>query len=397
MFKTSISEILEENNVDHAIEHLSGKKNSSGADGMWLHELSEYWEINRREIIESLKEHSFTPGIVRRIDIVQGNGKRRQIINMNSIDRLLLRCITQKLNAESESIFNERSYAYQHNKGTQDAIKKVVEDVSGGREWLAEIDIDNFFDNISHDRTKELLKKYVEDESLRDVLIKFMSPKIEEDFHLTSQTKGLLTGSPLSPWLSNLYLHEMDCDLSNKGVAFVRYSDNIYILTKSYEDALNKFGYIRNQLKQKYRLDINTSKSGIYSVFGKRILGKEIIRSPENGRVYARRPDKKKYQVYSRWHRSSIQKIDRNYHLINDGILTKKDFTILFENDENKRYLPVETTDSISIYSNIILSGDFLQYVMKKGILIHVFDKYGEYMGTFAGDNVKGTGKTLIK
>lgn len=48
---------------------------------------------------------------------------------------------------------------------------------------------------------------------------------------------------------------------------------------------------------------------------------------------------------------------------MNEGILTRRDFNILFENDEGKKYIPVETTDSIYVYSNVILSGNFFEFI----------------------------------
>lgn len=60
---------------------------------------------------------------------------------------------------------------------------------------------------------------------------------------------------------------------------------------------------------------------------------------------------------------------------MNEGILTRRDFNILFENNEGKKYIPVETTDSIYVYSNVILSGNFFDFVNKTGLNVCFIDK----------------------
>lgn len=94
----------------------------------------------------------------------------------------------------------------------------------------------------------------------------------------------------------------------------------------------------------------------------------------------------KKRDIYD-WYTTGIQKVDRNYHLINEGILTKRDFTVLFENIEGKHYIPVETTDSLYIYSNTIFTGNFFEFVNTTGLNVCLIDKYGEKIGSFVPQN----------
>ena len=77
--------------------------------------------------------------------------------------------------------------------------------------------------------------------------------------------------------------------------------------------------------------------------------------------------------------------------------MNRKDFTILFENDRGKKYLPVEATESLNVYSSIIFSSDFFKYIGGKKISVNIFDKYGELAGTFAPPESLHGGLTMLK
>lgn len=89
--------------------------------------------------------------------------------------------------------------------------------------------------------------------------------------------------------------------------------------------------------------------------------------------------------------------MDHNYHLINEGILTKQDFNILFESENGKKYIPVETTDSLYIYSNVIMSGNFFDFMNQVGLNVSFINKYGEKIGSFVPNNSRRNIKTELK
>lgn len=99
---------------------------------------------------------------------------------------------------------------------------------------------------------------------------------------------------------------------------------------------------------------------------------------------------------YDDWHKSAIQLAGGEYHLVNDGVLTRKDFTVLFENESGKKYIPVETADMLNIYSDVILSGEFLSYIGDRRIGINVFDHYGNFKGSYMGNKTFGSIDTLL-
>lgn len=144
-------------------------------------------------------------------------------------------------------------------------------------------------------------------------------------------------------------------------------------------------------------LKCNNEKSGIYPALSRRFLGYEFYKQKNSKKIYVRRYENKNRYCYRKWNTSAIQKIDRNYHLVNDGILTRKDYTILFENEEGKNYIPVETCGSINVYSNVIFSSSFFEYAKIKGLIVNIYGKYGEYVGTFHTSTHGETSRMILK
>lgn len=101
-----------------------------------------------------------------------------------------------------------------------------------------------------------------------------------------------------------------------------------------------------------------------------------------NGIVVQRKSRNAATQI-GHWKAAKIEWRDNEYHIISDGILTKKDFSNLFENPEKKMYIPVEAATVISVYSDIILSSDFIKFAADHWLTLRFHDKHGEYVGSF--------------
>ncbi len=101
----TLEEVLSKRNQAQAFEYLAQKKDSCGADGMYLSELKEYWELNKERIMEALKDGSYSPGVVKNYEIINGKGKRRVISKLNTIDRFVTRLLSQKFSRYVEPTF----------------------------------------------------------------------------------------------------------------------------------------------------------------------------------------------------------------------------------------------------------------------------------------------------
>lgn len=392
--KSLLEQIFSDENINLAIGHLNNKKNSCTNDGVWLHDLDKYWKVNKEIICGQIYAQKYYPNIVQEYPIITKNRKHRTIAKFSSVDRLLLRAIQQILNPIFDQLYSSNSYAYRNNFGVEQAIARTVDMIASGKEYIVNIDIKDFFDSIPHAGILFLLKQQINDESLLSLLEKYLMCTIQDEFKLYQKSCGLIQGNPLSPLFSNLYLTEFDFFMESLDIPFIRFADDIFIFVED----VNQGSLLYEQTVAKlhtYSLNVNAEKSGIYSVYTKTILGYNFEKS--RGNIIVKKHNWKAVSTYPMWHTSALQKRNNDYVIIDDGILTRRDFSILFENPNKKINIPCETTNSINVFSNIEFSANFFETLKRHGITMNIYDKFGNAIGSFTPAKKYSQMHVLIK
>lgn len=390
-----LEDVFSDENLEEAFESFADKHDSHGLDGVKLSELRAYWETNGKKIKESIFNGTYKVGAVEQRQIVNRKGKKRTISLMNSIDRFIFRALYQKMASEWEKQFSQYSYAYQNNKGVLTAVEQAAKYMEEGKDWSVELDIQNFFDNINHSIIISKLKAGIEDVRVLDLLIAYLTCTLLDDHVFHQMEQGVLQGGPLSPLLANVYMNELDHYMEKQGYSFCRFGDDINIYCSTYEEAIVAFSDVTAQMEKIEQLPLNHGKTGIFKGINRKYLGYRF--EMKDGHVIVKKEQRAYKTVYRDWYTTGIQKMDHNYHLINEGILTKQDFNILFESENGKKYIPVETTDSLYIYSNVIMSGNFFDFMNQVGLNVSFINKYGEKIGSFVPNNSRRNIKTELK
>ncbi|WP_289782438.1 type I-B CRISPR-associated endonuclease Cas1b, partial [Thomasclavelia cocleata] len=168
-----------------------------------------------------------------------------------------------------------------------------------------------------------------------------------------------------------------------------------YIFITNKDEGVTLINNISRCLKDKYKLEINQNKTSITHFSTKQMLGYNFIK--EDNIVKAKKNKQETKVKYNYWHKSAIMKEDNEYHIINDGILTKKDYSILFESENQKVEIPTEVTEHINIYSQIIFSSNFFNTLNQNNIKVSLFDQYDHYIGSFIPINHHKSASILIK
>ncbi len=391
----SIEDVLESGNLSLAMENLISKRNSCGIDNIFVSEFEDYWESNKKILLREFRSGRYEPEIILQKEIVGYNGKRRIISQMTCTDRYFLRALNQVIQPICESQFYDFSHAYREGYGTATAVRMAADYIAQGKIWVAEIDIMNFFDSIPLTKLNACMEACLELDDILCILIKkYLRCRIEYDGKIETKQTGVVQGSPISPMLSNLYLTQLDSMMDQKGYSAVRFSDNINIYAATDNDAFDALQSVSTYLNE-LGLSVHKEKSGVFHALNRRFLG-HSFELDKSGNVIAKRY-RQEQVYYNNWHTSSLQRTDRNYHLINDGILTKRDCSLLFENENGKKYLPVEVTDSVNVYSSVIFTSGLFEFLSKKRLRLSVFDKYGNHIGSFMSSDYVSGGKTMIR
>src|SRR5678816_500606 len=179
--------------------------------------------------------------------------------------------------------FKEHSYGFRPNKNAQQCIQQSQRYINEGYGHIVDIDLKSFFDEVDHCILLQLLYRKVKCPVTLRLIRKWLRAPILINGKLTKRRKGVPQGSPLSPLLSNIMLHELDKELEKQALKYVRYADDFSIYTKSKSAARKTGNKVFLFLKDKLKLPINREKSGIRKPVQFTILGYRLVPTYEKG------------------------------------------------------------------------------------------------------------------
>lgn len=87
----------------------------------------------------------------------------------------------------------------------------------------------------------------------------------------------------------------------------------------------------------------------------------------------------------------------KNYYILSEGILKRKENTIYFVNEKGKKPIPINKVYSIYAYGQITFSSQVMSLLSKNGVLIHFFNYYGFYSGSYYPRETLLSGDLLVK
>ena len=195
---------------------------------------------------------------------------------------MVQQAIHQELSLHYEPYFSESSFGFRPGRSAHMAIMQAAEYIKEGREWVVDIDLENFFDRINHDRLMQRLRKTVSDKRLLRLINQFLKAGMMDGGLVEQRTQGTPQGGPLSPLLSNIVLDELDRELEVRGHSFCRYADdcNIYVRTKKAGERVMES--IVEFIETKLKLKVNRQKSGVRHCSDVKFLGYTVMKGGDN-------------------------------------------------------------------------------------------------------------------
>ena len=285
-----IEQVINRRNMRLAYQHVLKNKGSAGVDGMHLKELTTYVKQHRDEIAMALYQGKYKVQPILGVSIPKSNGKTRLLGIPTVVDRWLQQCVVQTITLKFEMEFKEHSYGFRPNKNAHQCIQQSQQYIHDGYQHIVDIDLKNFFDEVDHSLLLQLMYNKVKCPTTLRLIRKWLRAPILINGKLTKRRKGVPQGSPLSPLLSNIMLHELDRELEKRGCKYVRYADDFSIYCESYSHAKKIGNDVYLFLKDKLKLPINREKSGIRSPVNFKLLGYNFVSTYKKG-------EKGKYQL----------------------------------------------------------------------------------------------------
>lgn len=258
-----IEQILTRKNLLQAMHQVQKNHGSAGVDHMPVPKLSELLAIDKEELTEKVRNGKYLPQPILGVEIPKGKGKTRLLGIPTVTDRLLQQAVLQVITARFEYGFSDSSFGFRPKRSVQQAAMKAQGYINEGFQYIVDIDLQTFFDEVDHCYLMQLLYRKIKCRETLRLIRKWLRSPIQIDGKLVKRKKGVPQGSPLSPLLSNVMLHELDRELERQGLRFVRYADDFSIYLKTKTTARKVGNNIYRFLKRKLKLTINRDKSGI--------------------------------------------------------------------------------------------------------------------------------------
>ena len=258
-----MEKVLDNKNIELAMKQVVSNKGTSGIDNMKVEELQYYFCKNGEEIKELIRKRKYKPSPVRRVYIPKENGDKRGLGIPTVVDRVIQQAIVQVLSPIYEKQFSEYSYGFRPNRSCEMAIVKLLEYFNDGYKWVVDIDLEKFFDNVSHDKLISIIMQTIHDGELVSLIRKYLVAGVMENGVVIENKKGTPQGGNLSPLLSNIMLDKLDKELEKRELNFTRYADDCIIVVKSEKAANRVMESISKFIERKLGLKVNITKSKV--------------------------------------------------------------------------------------------------------------------------------------
>ena len=278
MLHPTIHHVLEHANLISAWEKVRANKGCAGTDGVTIEEFGARLEDNLNQLKREVLDRSYRPRPLLRIDIPKKDGKFRSLSIPTVRDRVLQTAVAKVLEPVFEEEFEDCSFAYRRGRSVDMAVQRVIALREMGYNWVVDIDIHAFFDQIDHGILLQEVERLVKDREILDLIRMWIQAQVQEGERVFRLEKGVPQGSPISPLLANLYLDRLDEELLDENLKIIRFADDFLVLCKKREraqDAMELTQDVLNALK----LTVNREKSAVTTFdVGFRFLGVQFIR-----------------------------------------------------------------------------------------------------------------------
>lgn len=279
-----LEKVLSSENLNIAFKNVKANKGIGGVDNKTIEETRVYIQEHKEEIITKLKTRKYKPSPVLRVEIPKEDGSKRKLGIPTVLDRVIQQALVQILSPIFEENFDDSSYGFRPNRSCEMAVTKALELFNDGYDWVVDLDLEKFFDNVPHDKLLRLFSNVVKDGDVVSLVYKFLRSGVMNQGQMEETKKGTPQGGPLSPLLSNVMLNELDRELRARNLKFVRYADDCIIVVKSEKAANRVIESITKFIEKKLGLKVNATKSKVSKPNGIKYLGFGFYHSKEKWR-----------------------------------------------------------------------------------------------------------------
>ena len=223
--------------LEEAWAKVRSNDGAAGVDGQSIERFGARADVYLAELSAALREGSYRPQAVKRVEIPKGDGKTRPLGIPTVKDRIVQQAVRLVIEPIFEAGFRDESYGFRPGRGCHDAPRVVDGLIKDGYAFVVDADFASYFDSIPHDRLMARVEAKVSDGRVLDLIRGFLTADILRGLETWTPTRGSPQGAVISPLLANIYLDPLDAWLAGRGYRMVRYADDFVILCRTREAA----------------------------------------------------------------------------------------------------------------------------------------------------------------
>lgn len=268
-----MEEVCGRENCKQALKRVKANKGSAGVDGMTVQQLPEYLKQHWPAIREQLLSGTYKPQPVKRVEVPKPDGGVRKLGIPTVLDRFIQQAVMQVLQGRWDRTFSDHSYGFRPGRSAHQAVAAAQQYIAEGYRWCVDLDLEKFFDRVSHDKLMARIETRVSDRRMLKLIRTFLKAGAMESGLVSPVDEGTPQGGPLSPLLSNIVLDEFDRELERRGLRFARYADDCNVYVRSRRAGERVMASITRFITAKLKLKVNERKSAVARPWERKFLG----------------------------------------------------------------------------------------------------------------------------
>jgi RNA-directed DNA polymerase len=251
--------------VFEAYKRVKANKGAAGVDKESIADFEKDLKNNLYKIWNRMSSGSYFPPPVRELGIDKKGGGQRKLGVPTVSDRIAQMVVKIYFEPDVEPYFHPDSYGYRPGKSAIEAVG-VARQRCWSYNWVLDLDIKGFFDNIDHDLMMRAVQKHTDCKWVLLYIERWLKAPVQlEDGSVENRDIGTPQGSVISPLLANLFLHYAFDEWMRRNhpnIAFERYADDIIVHCKSERQARWIKSVIEKRLKE-CKLELHPKKTKI--------------------------------------------------------------------------------------------------------------------------------------
>lgn len=231
------------------LSFLETKAASCNCDKRQLEDLSSFIEKREYEpVIRKIADGGSFPPPSRRTISKQHSTKRRTVYIFPREENYVLKLLTYLLIRHYDHIFAKNLYSFRAAHGVKRAIDYLRSDRHLPERYVYKVDIHDYFNSVDVGKLLPMLKEIMADEP---ETYSFIARLLEDpratlpDGAVVTGKKGIMAGVPVSSFLANVYLNQLDWHFFNHGNRYARYSDDIIVFARDEAERAETVSFIR--------------------------------------------------------------------------------------------------------------------------------------------------------